>query len=73
MPRWFAKPVNPYSDSGKAISVRNGSDILGYIPLEIAPEYCPEVARICASGQLARTGARLWVSNDLSVQTVIWI
>ena len=59
------EPDNPYSKSGKAISVRNGNDILGYIPSDVAKTYYPEIARICASGTIAETNARLWISGDL--------
>lgn len=59
------EPDNPYSTSGKAISVRNGSDILGYISSEEAEKYYPEIARVCASGAVAETVARLYVVGDL--------
>ncbi|MCT2329980.1 hypothetical protein M3G73_07195 [Corynebacterium sanguinis] len=59
------EPDNPYSTSGKAISVRNGVDVLGYIPKELAEKYYPEIARVCASGMVPETAGRLWVSGDL--------
>lgn len=59
------EPDNPHSKSGKAISVRNGNDVLGYLPSEIAKDYFPEIARVCASGAVAETAARLWVAHDL--------
>lgn len=59
------EPDNPHSKRGTAISVRNGDDVLGYIPDGQSGEYFPEVARVCASGYQPIVNARLWCSGDL--------
>lgn len=59
------EPDNPHSKRGTAISVRNGDDILGYIPDSESGDLYPEVARVCASGYHPQVNARLWCSGDI--------
>ncbi len=56
------EPWNPHDPNAVAVMIE--SNLVGYVPAELAMEYAPGLGRLAATGVLATGAARLWAKSD---------